>query len=140
MKSIPILFSNIAGETHRSHITYRAGEAITRHRLVKLSPDGTAVSVAGIGDRPIGLSTDEAAPGEMLDIALLGSSDTLTAQASGSIQAGDILVPATEGHVQALPATTGSYRQIGIALRPAVADALVEIMPCVPCPYTVDGN
>lgn len=138
MKSIPIIFSNIAGETHRSHITYRAGEAITRYRLVKLSPDGTAVSVAGAADRPIGLSTDEAASGENLDIALLSSSDTLTARAGGSLQTGDILVPATEGRVKALPTTAGSYSQIGIALRPAVSDALVEIMPCVPCPYTVE--
>jgi hypothetical protein len=140
MKSIPIILSNVAGETHRPHITYRAGGAIPRHRLVQLSSDGTAVSVAGAGDQPIGLSTDEAALGESLDIALLGSADTLTARASGSIQAGDILVPAAEGRVKTLPTATGSYSQIGIALRPAVSDALVEIMPCVPCPYTISGE
>ena len=141
MKSIPTIFSNCAGHTHGSHITYRAGEnAVARYRLVKLSPDGFSVAQAGATDRPIGISTDEAAPGEMLDVALLCSSDTLSAKVSGSIQAGDILVPAADGCVQKLPEADGTYYQIGIALKSAANASLVEIMPCLPIPHTIAND
>ncbi|MDR0445342.1 MAG: hypothetical protein LBG98_03635 [Puniceicoccales bacterium] len=119
-------------------MTYRANEdAIARHCLVKLLSDGFSVAITGTSDRPIGISTDEAAPGEILDIALLCSSDTLSARTSAPIQAGDILVPSDEGCVQKLPTTEGSYWQIGIALHSAANASLVELMPCVPTLYTV---
>jgi hypothetical protein len=141
MKSILTIFSNCAGHTHGSHITYRAGEsAVARYRLVKLSSDGFSVTQADADDSPIGLSTDEAAPGEMLDVALLCSSDTLSAKVSGSVQAGDILVPAADGCVQKLPTADGTYFQIGTALKSAVNASLVEIMPCLPIPHTVTND
>jgi len=135
-----LIFSNCGRETHGAHITYRAGEAIGRYRLVKLATDGTTVSIATASDRPFGLSTDEAAPGEELDIALLCSSDTLTARASGNLQAGDLLIPADGGGVQILPTAAGTYTQIGLALQPASNDAPVEIMPCVPGQRTVTAG
>jgi hypothetical protein len=141
MKSTLTIFSNCAGHTHGSHITYRAGEsAVARYRLVKLSSDGFSVVQTGVDDRPIGVSTDEAAPGEMLDIALLCSSDTLSVKVSGPIQAGDILVPAADGCGQKLPETDGTYFQIGIALKSAVNASLVEIMPCPPIPHNIINN
>ena len=119
-------------------MTYRAGEnAIVRYRLIKLAPDGLSVDVAEASDKPIVISTDEAAPGERLAIALLCSSDTLSIRTSGSIQAGDTLVPAAEGCVQKLPATAGTYLQVGIALHHAMNASFVEVMPCVPTQYTV---
>jgi hypothetical protein len=131
-------FSNCASHTHSSHMTYRANEtAIARYRLVKLLSDGFSVAIAGTSDRPIGISTDEADPGEMLDIALLCSSDTISARTSAPIQAGDILVPSSEGCVQKLPATAGNYWQIGIALHAAANASLVELMPCVPTLHMV---
>ncbi|MDR2420343.1 MAG: hypothetical protein LBD40_03510 [Puniceicoccales bacterium] len=140
MKSILTIFSNCAGHTHGSHITYRAGEtAVARYRLVKLSPDDFSVAQAGADDGPIGISTDEAAPGEMLDVALLCSSDTLSVKVSGPVQAGDILVPAADGCAQTLPTADGTYLQIGIALKNAATASLVEIMPCLPIPHTINN-
>jgi hypothetical protein len=138
MKSILTIFSNCASQTHGSHITCRAAEtAVARYRLVTLSPDGFSVAQSGAADRPIGISTDEAAPGEMLDVALLCSSDTLSVKVSGSVQAGDILVPAADGCVKKLPTADGTYLQIGIALKSAATASLVEIMPCLPIPHTI---
>jgi hypothetical protein len=146
-----LILSNSAIGTHACNITKRAEEAIpTKYLLGKFGTQKTDVALCGSSDLPIGIITDEAATPtsevskEIVNVALLGSPNTLQAVASTAITAGLILIPTENGKVKPLPASTGSDQictMIGIALTAATADGqVIEFMSCVPQQHVVKGS
>lgn len=131
-----IILANVAEGTHAGNITKCANEAITKKYLLgKLTTDGK-IAIAGENDTPIGVITDEAAGAdEIVNVALLGSGDTLKMTAGGAITAGSIVVPAQGGKVRELPGEAGTYLQVGIALNSASSDGIVECVSCLPTQY-----
>ncbi|MDR2778734.1 MAG: DUF2190 family protein [Puniceicoccales bacterium] len=146
-----LILSNSAIGTHACNITKQAAEAVpTKYLLGKFGTQITDVALCGTSDLPIGIITDEAAAHvsgeskEIVNVALLGSPDTLQAVASTAITAGSIIIPAESGKVKPLPApTTGdeTYTMIGIALTAATADGqVIEFMSCVPQQHVVKSS
>ncbi len=133
-----IILSNVAEGTHSGNITKNADDVISQKYLLgKLTTTGT-IAVAGENDTPIGVITDEATQaGEIVNVALLGASDTLKMVAGGAITAGSIIVPASDGKIQAIPEQAGTYLQIGIALNDAASDGFVECVSCLPVQHVV---
>lgn len=128
-----IILSNIAEGTHAGNITKCAASAISQKYLLGKLAEDNKIAIADADDTPIGVITDEAAQaGEYVNVALLGASDTLKMTADGAISAGSIVIPAQGGKVKALPSTSGTYLQIGIALNSAVTGGIVECVSCVP--------
>lgn len=128
-----IILSNIAEGTHAGNITKCASGAISQKYLLGKLAEDNKITIANAGDIPIGVITDEAAQaGEYVNVALLGANDTLKMTAEGAISAGSIVIPAQDGKVKALPSTSGTYLQVGIALNSAVAGGIVECVSCVP--------
>ncbi|MDR1433089.1 MAG: hypothetical protein LBI61_01975 [Puniceicoccales bacterium] len=139
-----LILSNSEIGSHTCNIAKRAETAIeTKYLLGKLVPQSLNVAICGEDDLPIGIITDEAeAPTagkrEIVNVSLLGSSDTLLAVASEAIQAGDIIVPAADGKVKPLPIAPGIYAMVGIALTGAAgANQRMEFMSCVPQQHVV---
>jgi hypothetical protein len=146
-----LILSNSAIGTHACNITKQAEEAIpTKYLLGKFGTQNTDVALCGSSDLPIGIITDEAAAPtsegskEIVNVALLGSPNTLQAVASAAITAGSILIPAGNGKISPLPEpTTGAQTctMVGIALTPATADGqVIEFMSCVPQQHVVESN
>lgn len=134
--------SNMSVGTHTSHITKIAESEISqKYLLATLGSSPDKINICDSAHLPIAIITDEATEGNIVDIALLGSPDTLNAVSSGTIDAGDILIPAESGKVQALPQpseTAATYTMIGIALSSTTADnGIIEFMSCVPQQYTI---
>jgi hypothetical protein len=125
--------------THSGHITKTAAAAITQKYLLgKFGSSPDTVEICAANDVPIGVITDEAAVGDPVDLALLGSPDTLLGVAAGSINAGDVLVAAASGMVRQMPTTAGTHNIIGTALTAtATANQLVEFTGCVPQQRTI---
>ncbi|MDR2737484.1 MAG: hypothetical protein LBB18_00895 [Puniceicoccales bacterium] len=140
-----LILSNSAVGTHACNITKRAAEKIeTKYLLGKFGSSSTDIEICGATDLPIGIITDEAnapaANGEksIVNVALLGSSDTLQAVASDAILAGKLLIPAAGGKVQGIPTTTGTYSVVGAALTTAtVPGEIIEFMSCIPQQHAI---
>ncbi|MDR2603206.1 MAG: hypothetical protein LBC11_01435 [Puniceicoccales bacterium] len=146
-----LILSNSAIGTHACNITKQAEEAIPiKYLLGKFGEQKTDVALCGLPDLPIGIITDEAAAPtpegtkEIVNIALLGSPNTLQAVASVAVAAGSIIIPAGNGKVKPLPAAITddqTYIMIGIALTSATADGqVIEFMSCVPQQHVVKGS
>ncbi|MDR2628431.1 MAG: hypothetical protein LBC30_00290 [Puniceicoccales bacterium] len=146
-----LILSNSAIGTHACNITKQAEEAIpTKYLLGKFGTQKTDVALCGLSDLPIGIITDETSaptpggPKEIVNVALLGSPDTLQAVASTAITAGSILIPAGNGKIKPLPAPGAddqTYTMVGIALTSATADGqVIEFMSCVPQQHVVKGS
>ncbi|MDR1528132.1 MAG: hypothetical protein LBS22_00905 [Puniceicoccales bacterium] len=146
-----LILSNSAIGTHACNITKQAEGAIpTKYLLGKFGTQKTDVALCGLSDLPIGIITDEAAAPtpegskEIVNVALLGSPNTLQAIASTAVTAGSILIPAGNGKVKSLPAPTANdqtYTMIGIALTSATVDGqVIEFMSCVPQQHVVKGS
>jgi hypothetical protein len=146
-----IILSNSEIGTHACNITKQAEEAITtKYLLGKFGTLQSDIAISGESDLPIGIITDEAAAPtasgekEIVNVALLGSPDSLKAVASEAITAGSILIPAENGKVKSLPASSSAdqtYTMIGIALTSAATNGqIVEFMSCVPQQHIVKGT
>ena len=107
--------------------------------LYKRGSDENHVTLAGAGDKPLGVSPDKPKVVEdQLSIWYLGNHEgTLFGVASGAIAAGDLLVPAANGTVQKLPAGAGTYYVIGEALAAAVDGQAFAFVHRYPYPPTV---
>ena len=119
--------------THKGNVTRKSDAAITaRFLLGKAGSDEDHVAVAGVGDKPLGVITDEAsAAEENVNLALLGGSDeTRNGVASGAIAAGDNIYPAAAGKVSTL-ASGGTHYLAGRALTAAADGELVEFIPVI---------
>ncbi|PTY03090.1 hypothetical protein DB346_07505 [Verrucomicrobia bacterium LW23] len=127
--------NDVAEGMHYGAITRLSDAAIAaRHSLVKVGSDAAHVAVTGVSDIPLGICLDEpAAAEEPVAVALLGAAaGTLRAVASGTVTAGDYVVPAASGAVRTLPVAAGTYYIVGRAIATAASGALVEMDPCVP--------
>lgn len=69
-----------------------AGADVARHRFVKINSDGEGVQ-AGVGDAIIGVSMNEAAEGEVLEIA----DGIVIVKAGGAITTGDFVTANADG-------------------------------------------
>ena len=99
-------------------------------RLVKLSSGKIIHNTESATDDAIGLTLSAAAENETVSVALLNTGGTLEMTASGAINAGAKCFAAADGKVQALPATAGTYRQVGITMSAASGDgSVIEVMP-----------
>lgn len=128
-----VFLANIAEGTHEGGITKAADAAITeRFLLGKIGSAADRVAVCGAADTPIGVITDEAAAaGELVNVALLGSSrSTVKMVASAAIAQGALLEPAASGRVQTLGAGAGTHHVVGRALDAAgAAGDAIEVDP-----------
>ena len=98
----------------------------------------SGLKVSG-GTNALGVITDGGAAES--DVAILGTfAGTLRGKASGTIAVGNELVVDSAGKVKALPATSGTYTVVGIALEAAVADELVEFAPLTPAATVVSAG
>ncbi|MDR2735760.1 MAG: DUF2190 family protein [Puniceicoccales bacterium] len=133
------IFSNIAEGTHEGNITRIAKADITeKYTLVKIDSSNSAeVDICTGSDLPIGVATDEASAGDIVNVALLGCADTIKAIASAEISAGTRLMPAANGKITPLGTSTGTYNCIGIALNGAIANGMVEVLSCVPTKHVM---
>ena len=107
--------------------------------LYKRGSDENHAALAGLGDKPLGVSPDRPKNvGDRFAVWLLGCHEgTIYGVASGSIAAGSYLVPAANGKVMALSATSGTYYVLGEANAAAVDGQLVPIIHRYPYPPTV---
>ncbi len=129
-------FSNVAEGTHEGSLSKKA-DAIqsTRFLMVKIGSDADHIAVCGVGDRPLGLATDEAeAIEDSVNVNLLSpSANTQKAVASEAIAVGESVFTAASGKVQNEPAAAGTYYLVGRALTAAGADGeVIEIEPQAP--------
>ncbi|MDR0679727.1 MAG: DUF2190 family protein [Puniceicoccales bacterium] len=133
-----LILSNVAEGTHAGNITKVAAEPITqKYLLCKLDGETGNVSIASASNQPIGVATDEADANDFVNIALLGACDTIKMTTSGVVQAGTIVVADAGGKVKGLPAATGTYYQVGIALAKADANGIVECVSCLPIKHVI---
>lgn len=127
---------NVGEGFQPSRKTYLADAAIaTRYLAVKIGSDANHVALAGVGDIPLGLATDEPPAAEdEVNVALFGvQCECMKGVASAAIAAGDMLVPAANGKLRTLPGAAGTYYIVGRAIKAAPnADDDVEFVPCFP--------
>ena len=103
--------------------------------LVKRGSDARHYALAGVGDIPIGYSTDEPdVIGDGVAIAFLGLQDQGSiGVASAAIAVDDLLVPAANGRLRPLPTAAGAYVIVGRATSAAGAGGdLVEYTSTFP--------
>jgi hypothetical protein len=128
-----VTLANIAEGTHAGNLTKATDVVITeRFLLAKVGSASDRVNVAGAADTPIGVITDEAAAvGDIVNVALLGSSrTTLRMVASAAIAQGALLEPAASGRVATLGVGVGTHHVVGRALDAAVnAGDVIEVDP-----------
>lgn len=128
-----VRLANIAEGTHDGNITKFAEAAITeRHLLGKIGGAADRVAVAGAGDAPLGVITDEATVAlDPVNVALLGASrSTLRMVASAAIAQGALVEPAANGRIQTLTGSVGNHHIVGRALDAASgAGDVIEVDP-----------
>jgi hypothetical protein len=133
-----LVLSNSTIGTHEDCITKCAKTAIKSHRLVVLDgTDSDQVLHATADSLPFGVADDEAAAGEILNIDLLGCSNTINIVAGAAISAGSLLIPGAHGKVLPLPTAEGNYICIGLALSSAFCGGDVEVLTSLPYPYVI---
>jgi hypothetical protein len=133
-----LTLSNSALGTHEDCITKWAKTAISPRRLVVLDAvDSDQVVHATANSLPFGVADDEAAVGEIVNVDLLGCSNTIKITAGAAIGAGALLIPGTDGKVLPLPTATGNYICIGLALSGAASGGDVEVLTSLPYPYKI---
>lgn len=116
--------------------TYLADAVVaTRYLIAKPGTDENHVGICGVNDIPKGIFTDEAEAAEdSVAVALFGMhKDGALGIASAAIAVDAFVVPAANGKLRTLPATTGTYYIIGRCTKAAGADGdKVEFVPCFP--------
>lgn len=114
----------------KSPITLITGAALAAKRLVKLSSGEVVYNTATATDQPIGVCDYAVADGYEASIMTLSEDGTIEMTAAGAISLDADVYAAADGKIQALPATGGAYRKIGIAMEAATADDdIIEVLP-----------
>jgi hypothetical protein len=109
--------------------SYEVGTGgVESFRIVQF--DGGKVVLNSAAGTPIGFATTYAAEGERVSVQHLGVDGTWELETAGAVTAGGLVFAADQGRIQALPATAGTYRKIGIALKSAAsAGEIIEVLP-----------
>jgi hypothetical protein len=132
------ILSNTATGTHEDCITKCAKTALKSCQLVAL--DGTdpeGVCLGNSNSIPFGVTTDEAAIGEIVNVDLLGCSNTIHIIAGANIAAGALLIPGANGTVLPMPTTEGTYNCIGLALSGTANGNAVEVLTSLPYQHRI---
>jgi predicted RecA/RadA family phage recombinase len=114
-----------------------------RHYLVKRGSDADHVAVcAAASDEPLGVCLDEAEAAEdPVAVQLLGSAKgTVLMVANETITAGEDVYSGTDGRVQDLPGTAGTYWKVGRSVTASSADLEIEVEPCTPRKVVIIAN
>lgn len=128
-------FSNIAVGTHPGRLTRTLATTLSeRYTLVKSDTLPNTVKPCQPSERPLGIATDTGTQDEAININLLGSGgQTQLLVAATALSEGDLLYVGSDGRVQLLPNTPGTYYEVGTALTPAAgAGQLVEVATRAP--------
>lgn len=127
-----LIFSNVAEGIHSENLTQILGETVsTKYLLGKFSTG--KVAIAGASDQAFCVITDEGVLGDAVNVRLLGGAKTVKMIAAGAISQGAKVFGAASGKVSALPATAGTYYNVGIALNSASASGdVVEVLSHLP--------
>jgi hypothetical protein len=134
------ILANTATGTHEDCITKCAKTAIGRNRLVVLdTADPESVNLSGADSVPFGVTTDEAAAGEIVNIDLLGCSNTIHITTGAAVEAGELLIVGADGKVLPLPTGEGVYTCVGIALSTAAGGGVVEVLTSLPSQYIIEA-
>ena len=116
------------GRHDRGIVTRTLDATATRYVVAKYGTSATNVGLAVATDVPLGVILDEGASGDQVEVALFSAGGTQLIQASAAISAGASVSVTTGGKLLTLPATTGTYYQVGRALNAASnAGDLVEV-------------
>lgn len=123
---------NIAEGVHGNGVLSRRADAATaRYRLLKPGSDDDHVALAGAGEVPLYLATDEAAAAEdLISCQCLATSPgtvKLVTNGAGALAAGDLLVAAASGKVAKKAAGAGNYYIVGIAINATAATDGLEL-------------
>ena len=98
--------------------------------LVKLSSGTIVDNTATSTDQPIGVARNDGLAGDVVTVIFLNKEGTIEMKAAGAITSGADVYAAADGEIQALPATAGTYKKIGIALEAASGDgSIIEVLP-----------
>jgi hypothetical protein len=133
----PLILSNVALGIHEDCITKYAKINVMPCRLVVLDEDPEKVTLADADSLPFGVTTDSANVGEIVNIDLLGCSNTIKIVAGAAIEAGELLIPDEDGKTLPMPTSAGTYICIGIALSTAPNGEEVEVLTSLPYQYTI---
>jgi len=104
------------------------GDQVYLYRLVKASAATIVHNTATATDVPLGTVAgmdNTGASGETGSVRCIKQGGTHKVVAAGAITAGADIYAADDGKVQALPATSGTYRRLGFALQAASADGSI---------------
>lgn len=105
-------------------LTYKAGGAIPKGAAVKVSgSDGkTVVVCTAKTDKSIGIAQGAASlAGDLIEVAIPGGG--AKAKLGGTVAAGDLLAPTTDGSL--IVTTTANDRYIGMALEDGVSGDII---------------
>lgn len=125
-------------------ISAKADAAISvRHYLVKIGSDADHVAVlSAASDEPLGVCIDEAEAAEdAVSVKLLGAcKGTVLMVANETLTAGEDVFAGSDGRIQDLPGTAGTYWLVGRTVTATTADLEVEVEPCLPRKLVVIAN
>lgn len=109
--------------------SYEVGTGgVESFRIVQF--DGDKVILNSAAGTPIGFATTYALEGERVSVQHLGVDGTWELETAGAVTAGGFVFAADQGRIQALPASAGTYRKIGIALKGAAGEGeIIEVLP-----------
>ena len=114
----------------RMDLSLVAGSALANHRLLKLSSGEAVYNTETSTDQPIGVSKINVDVGGDVSIEPMNKPGTVEICASGAISQDADVYAANDGKIQALPASAGTYRKIGIAMKAASGDgSIIEVLP-----------
>jgi hypothetical protein len=123
------ILSNTAIGTHEDCITKCAQTPLKPSQLVALDvSDPKGVNPSSSSSIPVGVTSDEAAGGKIVNVDLLGCFNTLHIRARANIAAGALLIPGANGTALPMPTAAGTYSCTGLALSSAANGAEVEVL------------
>lgn len=128
-----VIAANSARGTHSDSLTCTLDMSIDKYLLVTAGSASGHVRTCGADDAPIGVATDDGKAGDVINVALLGlGHGTLLIRTDSAIKMGDWVYSTGRGRVfTGVPATTGTFYYIGMAVADAPAGGLVEVNTCV---------
>jgi hypothetical protein len=134
-----ISLANVAEGVHATgRVTRQAEAVIVRNQLLKKGSAARTVVPCGANDKPLYVAQDDAAIGDILEVAVLGAaSGTLLVTVTESVAEGDDLHTAADGESSKLSAAAGTYYRVGRVISGAGATDLAEIAHEIAQPVVV---